>query len=133
VITDVVGVLIMPWKLLASPDAYIFIWLVGYGGLLGPISGITVVGYWLVRGKATRRARPVQHAWPLGRHRPGGHVGNDRWRGPNIIGLLCSVKMMGGGPDLCDTIYPYSWFTGFVIAALANRLGMRASRFRAVV
>ncbi len=39
-ITDVVGVLIMPWKLLASPDAYIFIWLVGYGGLLGPISGI---------------------------------------------------------------------------------------------
>jgi NCS1 family nucleobase:cation symporter-1 len=91
VITDVVGVLIMPWKLLSSPDAYIFIWLVGYGGLLGPISGITVVGYWLVRGKATRRARPVQHAWPLGRHRPDGHVGTDRWRAPNIIGFLLTL------------------------------------------
>jgi cytosine/uracil/thiamine/allantoin permease len=30
-----------------------------------------------------------------------------------------------------DTIYPYSWFTGFVIAAVAYRQGMRGSRFGA--
>jgi NCS1 family nucleobase:cation symporter-1 len=29
-----------PWKLLATPDAYIFGWLVGYSGLLGPVAGI---------------------------------------------------------------------------------------------
>jgi cytosine/uracil/thiamine/allantoin permease len=35
---------------------------------------------------------------------------------PNIIGFLRSVKMMGGGPDVWDTIYPYSWFTGVLFA-----------------
>ena len=35
-ITGVVGVLMMPWKLLSDFSAYIFGWLVGYSGLLGP-------------------------------------------------------------------------------------------------
>ena len=35
-ITGVVGVLMMPWKLLGDFSAYIFGWLVGYSGLLGP-------------------------------------------------------------------------------------------------
>jgi len=48
---------------------------------------------------------------------------------PNIIGFLRSVKMMGGGPDLWDHIYPYSWFTGFIVAAIVYRQGMRSSRF----
>ena len=38
-----------PWKLLASPDAYIFGWLVGYSGLLGPVAGIMVSDYFLIR------------------------------------------------------------------------------------
>ena len=38
-----------PWKLLATPDAYIFGWLVGYSGLLGPVAGIMVCDYFLIR------------------------------------------------------------------------------------
>ena len=48
-ITGVVGVLMMPWKLLSDFSSYIFGWLVGYSGLLGPIAGIMIVDYFLVR------------------------------------------------------------------------------------
>ena len=47
-ITAAVGAL-MPWKLLAETDGYIFVWLTGYGALLGPIAGIMIADYWIVR------------------------------------------------------------------------------------
>src|SRR6185503_15800422 len=48
-ITGVIGVLMMPWKLLANPESYIFDWLGGYGALLGPIGGILVADYFVCR------------------------------------------------------------------------------------
>ena len=39
----------MPWKLLSDFSAYIFGWLVGYSGLLGPIAGIMIADYFIVR------------------------------------------------------------------------------------
>ena len=47
--TGVIGVLLMPWKLLGDFSAYIFGWLVGYSGLLGPIAGIMMVLVWTSR------------------------------------------------------------------------------------
>jgi NCS1 family nucleobase:cation symporter-1 len=48
-ITAALGALIAPWKLLATTQGYIFVWLVGYGALLGPIAGIMIADYWVVR------------------------------------------------------------------------------------
>src|SRR5262249_14007771 len=48
-ITGVIGVLMMPWKLLSDFSAYIFGWLVGYSGLLGPIAGVMIADYFIVR------------------------------------------------------------------------------------
>ncbi|MEV7671922.1 NCS1 family nucleobase:cation symporter-1 [Streptomyces sp. NPDC088752] len=48
-ITGVVGVVIMPWKLTATPELYIFTWLGLVGGLLGTVAGILIADYWLVR------------------------------------------------------------------------------------
>src|SRR5262249_25327142 len=48
-ITGLLGVAMMPWKLLASADTYIFNWLVGYSALLGPIAGIMIADYWVLR------------------------------------------------------------------------------------
>src|SRR6201999_3576002 len=48
-ITGVIGVLLMPWKLLSDFSAYIFGWLVGYSGLLGPIAGVMIADYFIVR------------------------------------------------------------------------------------
>src|SRR5437867_9537376 len=48
-ITGVVGVLMMPWKLVADPNGYIFIWLIAYSALLGPIGGILIADYFIYR------------------------------------------------------------------------------------
>src|SRR5208282_348209 len=48
-ITGVVGIVMMPWKLLANPSGYIFTWLVGYSALLGPIGGILIADYFVWR------------------------------------------------------------------------------------
>src|SRR5258708_9199290 len=49
IITGVIGVLMMPWKLLTDFSSYIFGWLVGYSGLLGPIAGIMIADYFILR------------------------------------------------------------------------------------
>src|SRR5216684_3352024 len=48
-ITGVIGVVMMPWKLMTDFSSYIFGWLVGYSGLLGPIAGVMIADYFLVR------------------------------------------------------------------------------------
>ena len=48
-ITGVIGILMMPWKLVADPSGYIFTWLIGYSALLGPIGGILIADYFVVR------------------------------------------------------------------------------------
>src|SRR5260370_15323842 len=48
-ITGVVGILMMPWKLMTDFSSYIFGWLGGYSGLLGPVAGVMIADYFLVR------------------------------------------------------------------------------------
>jgi NCS1 family nucleobase:cation symporter-1 len=48
-ITGIIGVLMMPWKLVADPSGNIFTWLVGYSALLGPIGGIMIADYFVIR------------------------------------------------------------------------------------
>src|ERR1700736_2197845 len=51
-ITCVVGVAVFqPWKLLANYSNYIFGWLLGYSGFLGPIAGVMICDYFIVRKK----------------------------------------------------------------------------------
>ena len=49
IITGIIGILMMPWKLVADPTGYIFTWLIGYSALLGPIGGILICDYFLIR------------------------------------------------------------------------------------
>src|SRR5207253_1190928 len=48
-ITGIIGILMMPWKLVADPNGYIFVWLIAYSGLLGPIGGILIADYFVWR------------------------------------------------------------------------------------
>ncbi|WP_055585201.1 NCS1 family nucleobase:cation symporter-1 [Peterkaempfera griseoplana] len=48
-VTGVIGIVIMPWKLIANPHVYIFTWLGVVGGLLGTVAGILIADYWLIR------------------------------------------------------------------------------------
>ncbi len=48
-ITALIGVVMMPWKLMDTMGAYIFTWLIGYSGLMGAIAGILICDYWILR------------------------------------------------------------------------------------
>ena len=52
-ITGIIGILMMPWKLVADPSGYIFTWLVGYSALLGPIGGIMIADYFVYRQRSS--------------------------------------------------------------------------------
>ncbi len=116
IITTVLGILIMPWKLLASADTYIFNWLIGYSALLGPIAGIMIVDYWIIR----RRSLDVPDL-----DRSNGRYPRVNWIAmlalvigvaPNIPGFLKSVHVIKGDPNFLDAIYTYAWFTGVILA-----------------
>ncbi|GMV43019.1 MAG: nitrate reductase [Myxococcales bacterium] len=120
-ITGILGIVIMPWKLLANPDGYIFTWLIGYSALLGPIGGILIADYFIVR-------RTELLATDLYRH-PGSYSygGGVNWVAmfalvasilPNVPGFLAKV---GAVPEATvtpafHTIYTYAWFVGFFSA-----------------
>ena len=48
-ITAVIGIVSLPWKLYEDVGAYIFTWLVGYGSLLAAFAGVMIVDYWVLR------------------------------------------------------------------------------------
>ena len=48
-ITGIIGILILPWKLIADPNGYIFTWLIACSSLLGPIGGIMIADYYFIR------------------------------------------------------------------------------------
>jgi NCS1 family nucleobase:cation symporter-1 len=48
-ITAVIGIAMLPWKLYADAAAYIFTWLIGYSSLMGAIGGILIADYWILR------------------------------------------------------------------------------------
>ncbi|MCC7072396.1 MAG: NCS1 family nucleobase:cation symporter-1 [Deltaproteobacteria bacterium] len=115
-ITGILGILIMPWKLLASADTYIFNWLIGYSALLGPIAGIMIADYWLLKGQELdvpdlyrREGRYPAWSAPALIALVVGVV-------PNVPGFLKSAHVLEGEPGVFDAIYPYAWFTGFLIA-----------------
>ncbi len=122
-ITGIIGIIIMPWKLLASADVYIFNWLVGYSGLLGPIAGIMIVDYWILR---------KQNLVILDLYREEGSTYKSFYIGPiialiigvlpNVPGFIRSAFGLIVEQNFFDKIYPYAWFTGFIISALIHWL-----------
>jgi NCS1 family nucleobase:cation symporter-1 len=123
-ITGLLGIAIMPWRLLSSADVYIFDWLVGYSALLGPIAGIMVADYWILR----RTKLDVADLYrPNGRYagvNPVAVVALVLGVAPNIPGFLKSAHLTTGDGFLYD-IYVYAWFTGFLVAGAAYLVGMR--------
>jgi nucleobase:cation symporter-1, NCS1 family len=118
-ITGVVGILLMPWKLLGSFSSYIFGWLVGCSALLGPIAGIMICDYYLVR----RRQLVVEDLY-----RRGGAYEFRRGFNPRaIIALVAGVAiaLIGLAVPALRWLYDYAWFVGFLISGALYFLFMR--------
>lgn len=131
-ITGIIGVIILPWKLLADPTGYIFTWLIAYSGLLGPIGGIMVVDYFLVR----KRKLSVDELYsPSGRYWYGNGFNSAAIIAlvvailPNVPGFLTTIKVIPKDnvwPWL-NNLYNYAWFVGFGIAGIVYRALMGAT------
>jgi NCS1 family nucleobase:cation symporter-1 len=130
-ITGVVGILMMPWRLLATANAYIFNWLIGYSALLGPIAGIMIADYFVLR----RRTLDVPDLYrPRGQYRgtnPVAVVALVLGVAPNVPGFLKSAGAIAGPRGFWDELYVYAWFTGFLLAGAIYLGGMRLTAGRA--
>lgn len=123
VITAFIGIVMCPWKLMADPEGYIFTWLIGYGALLGPIAGIMIADYFVVR----RRKLDVDGLYdPDGPYR---FTKGFSLAGlgafalaviPNIPGFLAVAAPnffpKASIPPVFHTLYTYAWFVGFGLA-----------------
>ncbi|HLN81542.1 MAG TPA: cytosine permease, partial [Thermoanaerobaculia bacterium] len=106
------GILMQPWKLLADPSGYIFLWLLGYSGGLGSIAGVLIADYWLVRKKEL----DLENLYlPGGTYRYSGG-----WNWKAVVATLAGCALAWGGlvvPAL-KPLYSYAWFVGFFSSAL---------------
>lgn len=134
-ITGIIGLLIFPWKLIASPSGYIFTWLIAYSSLLGPIGGIMIADYYFVQ----KQRLLVNDLYRLnGYYRFSNGYNSAAIIAlllgilPNVPGFLTTVGAIRPGvvwPWL-DGIYHYAWFAGFFVSGISYCLLMKK---RAVV
>jgi len=119
-ITGLIGILMMPWKLLANPDSYIFDWLGGYGALLGPIGGILIADYFIVRRCRLNVAALYQTGGEYGYKNGVSYVAIATFllgALPSLPGFLVKVKRLNPDhvPAFLTGLFDYSWFIGFAV------------------
>ncbi|HEY1483379.1 MAG TPA: NCS1 family nucleobase:cation symporter-1 [Candidatus Acidoferrum sp.] len=109
-ITGIVGILMMPWKLLADFSSYIFGWLVGCSAFLGPIAGIMICDYYLVRHRSLL-VTDLYRRGGLYEYRNGFNM-------KAIIALAVGVvvALIGLAVPPLRWLYDYAWFVGFFIS-----------------
>jgi NCS1 family nucleobase:cation symporter-1 len=122
-ITGIIGLLIFPWKLIADPSGYIFTWLIAYSSLLGPIGGIMIVDYYVIRKKQLLVDDLYRH--------DGIYQYNSGFNRvaiiafvvgvlPSVPGFLAAIHVVHNDsfPEWLIHLYNYSWFVGFAVAAI---------------
>jgi NCS1 family nucleobase:cation symporter-1 len=133
-ITAVVGILMMPWKLYSDAGAYIFTWLVGYSSLMGALGGILIADYWVLRHQQLSLPDLFRENG-LYRYRKG-------WNPAAIIALVIAVApvvpgfiraaMTPGGnvpnPSFLDHLYQYAWFVTFGLSFVIYLVLMRGEK-----
>ncbi len=119
-ITGVAGLCMMPWKMLTDFNSYIFGWLVGYSGLLGPIAGIMITDYFLLR--KTRLNVPELY------RRQGIYEYRNGINPRALIALAAGVlvALIGLVVPALRWLYDYAWFVGFAVAGIVYLGSMRS-------
>lgn len=122
-ITGVLGIAMMPWKLLTDFNTYIFGWLIGYSGLLGPIAGVMITDYFLIR-KTKLDVASLYRREGLYEYRGGVNPKALVALGAGIAVALCGLVV----PSL-KWLYDYAWFVGFALSSAVYWTAMKARDF----
>ncbi len=130
IITAVIGILICPWLILENAGNYIFVWLVGYGVLLGPIGSIMIVDYFVLRKTELvvddlyRRGGQYEYSSGI------------NWTAmiafaigvaPCLPGFVVAAAGLDpeSVPDIFNHIYTWAWFVSSGLAAIVYYALMR--------
>jgi NCS1 family nucleobase:cation symporter-1 len=129
-ITGFIGILIFPWKLIADPGGYIFIWLVGYSSLLGPIGGIMIADYYFIRKQQLNTKELYQHKGEYSFSKGFNYkaiIALLLGILPNVPGFLMTIKIISAyaAPTWVTGLYNYAWFVGFFISGVSYMLMMK--------
>jgi NCS1 family nucleobase:cation symporter-1 len=126
-LTGLVGIAIMPWKLYADPHGYIFTWLIGSSSLLGAVGGVMICDYWIVRGAKLDVSRLYQP------HGPFRYERGINWCAvlavviavlpcvPGFVDQLTNGQLLQTNTlvsTIVRDIYLYAWFFTFFVSAL---------------
>jgi nucleobase:cation symporter-1, NCS1 family len=109
-ITGVAGILMMPWRLLRDFHSYIFGWLVGCSALLGPIAGIMICDYYLVRG----RQLVVEDLYLRGGAYEYLHGFNPK--ALLALGAGVAIALIGLAVPAVRWLFDDAWFVGFFVS-----------------
>src|SRR6185312_5149744 len=122
-ITGVLGLAIMPWKLMASSHNYLG-WLVDYSGLLGPVAGIMIADYFLVR----RRKLDAEALY----RRSGIYEYRNGFNGVALIALVIGIvaALIGRFVPSLEFLFRTAWFVGFFLSGGLYYMMMLGQRVR---
>ncbi|WP_349743023.1 NCS1 family nucleobase:cation symporter-1 [Roseateles cavernae] len=123
IIAALLGLLFMPWKLLATSGGYLFTWLGGYGTLLGAIAGILMVDYYLVRKTELkvddlyRRGGAYEYSGGWNLHAVIGFVLGVLPCLPGYLAVSGVIPKDGVAPLLLN-LYDFGWFFSLAVAGI---------------
>jgi len=132
-ITAVIGILMMPWKLYSDASAYIFTWLIGYSSLMGALGGILIADYWIVK----RQQLSLRDLFMLNGIYT--YTNGINWRAiaalvlsilPVVPGFIRAAITPGGqvaDPNLFDRLYTFAWFVTFALSFVLYLILMRSA------
>jgi len=122
-ITGMLGLAIMPWKLMASSHNYLG-WLVDYSGLLGPVAGIMIADYFLVR-HTKLDAEALYRRGGIYEYRNG-------FNGVALIALVVGIvaALIGKFVPSLDFLFKTAWFVGFFLSGGLYYIMMLGQRVR---
>ena len=103
-------------------SSYIFGWLVGCSALLGPIAGIMIFDYYLVRG----RQLVLEDLYRRG----GAYEYKSGFNGKALLALATGVAVALVGLLIPSVrwLYDYAWFVGFLLSGGLYYLLMQRAR-----
>jgi len=109
-ITCVIGLLMQPWRWLSSHGSYVMGWLVGYSSFLGPIAGVMIADYYVLR----KRVISTDDLFERG----GAYEfsGGFNWRAIGALGAGILVALIGLEVPALAGLYHYAWFVGFAVS-----------------
>jgi NCS1 family nucleobase:cation symporter-1 len=118
ILTGVIGIALMSWELLkklnlietdVSVEGLYSNWLIAYSSLLGPIAGIMVVDYFLVKGQQYDLLALYQDG-----------AGYPAWNKAGFIAFLVPVglTLVAITTGELGWFYNYGWFTGSILGGL---------------